>query len=698
MRRHLAVLALAWCTPAVLCPQAPARGTPEIVAAATVDPAREINFASGVWPGRVYAGQQATYQIGIFLSESMRSRLRSNPQFVPPDVRSVIAYDLPLPGRLFSRSAGDRVWDVHVYSRALFPVAPGTIDIAPARLNWLVPLSNSIFAREESHSATSSTHRLQVSPPPTAGRPTGYAGAVGQLGITSRVDASAKRVGNPFVLTVTVSGTGNVGLFPRPDVGIPWAHVVAGPERVRVDSSSALIRGDKAFEWVVTPRVIGRQDVPEIRYPYFNPYTEQYEVGVISPLSLTVADGGLVVATEEERAVAPRYTVRRTWRGDVGVPWPASSWYWFGVLVVPVPALFLRWRRRPSPVRALLPLDRLQRWASLAVPDPVEVRRTFRDVLAARVPSAALSLTQRRTLERTLRRAGVTASTARDVSVLLDELDASLYSGNALRRADVAQRALDLCQRVDHEAVPHAAVSRRVARRALGVVMVLGAGLASARDADPDAAVFRAALARWDAGDVPAARAGFLDVAQRRPRSADAWMNTGTAAWVLGDTAQAVVGWQRALRLEPMADDARTRLVLTPSFRDGLLGDIPPVPTSALAMIGLGMWAVAWWRPGRTNSRWLAAAIVVGGAAVALREQQVGRRQLVIAADEPLRDLPAVSGAPGARVTMGETARLVSQQGNWSRIRLADGREGWIEASQTHGLEVPGRVVRARVN
>ena len=697
MRRRLGSLLVVCLAPGVLRAQASARGAPEIVAAATVDPAREINFASGVWPARVYAGQQATYQIGIFLSESMRSRLRSNPQFVPPDVRSVIAYDLPLPGRLFSRSAGDRVWDVHVYSRALFPVAPGTIDIAPARLNWLVPLSNSIFAREESHSATSSTHRLQVMPPPTAGRPAGFAGAVGQLGISSRVDATAKRVGDPFVLTVTVSGVGNVGLFPRPDVGIPWAHLVAGPERVRVDSTSAVIRGDKSFEWVVTPRVTGRHDVPEIRYPYFNPYTEQYEVSVTSTLPVTVATGGLVAATEEEAADAPRYELRRTWRGDVGIPWSATPWYWLGVLAVPVPALLRRWRQRPARARVAQPVERLARWARVTVPDPVEVRRAFREGIAARVPSAAASLTQRRTLERTLRRAGVTASTARDVSVLLDEFDASLYSGNALRRADVAQRALDLCQRVDQEAVPLAGTARGMPR-ALAVLLVVGTGVATARDVDPDAAVFRAALSTWDAGDVPAAREGFVDVARRRPRSADAWMNAGTTAWVLGDTAQAVVGWQRALRLEPMAEDARTRLALTPSFRDGVLGDVPPVPVTALAMVALVIWAFAWWRPGPAPGRWLAMALVLGGTSVAVHEQQMGRRQVVVAADESLRDLPAVSGATGARVTVGETARLLAQQGNWSRIRMRDGREGWIDATQTEALEVPGTAAQVRTN
>jgi hypothetical protein len=679
----LAVLLLPLDLPA----QGTGRAVPDIVTSATVDPNREINFSTGIWPGRVYAGQQATYQIGIFLSESMRNRLRSNPQFVPPDVRSVIAYDLPLPGRLFSRAEGGRTWDVHVYSRALFPVSPGTIDIAPAKLTWMVPLSNSIFSREEGHSATSGTHRLEVRQPPLSGRPDGYAGAVGQLAVSARADGSRKRVGDPFVLTVTVSGIGNVGLFPRPAMQAPWGHVVAGPERVRVDSTSALIRGDKSFEWVITPRESGRQELAAVRYPFFNPYTEQYEVAVTTPVSISVGSGTLVDAAEDEGGGAPRYDVRRTFRGDVGNGLPATPWYWLGVVLIPLPPLVLGWRRRPVRAVEAGPVRRLTRWASVEVPDPVEVRRAVRDAMVERIPAVAGALPDLRLLERVLRRSGVTASTARDLRAVLEELDAILYSGTVARQGDVAQRALALVHRLHEEAVPVTVRGRRVV--ALLLALGAGAGVAGALAADDDAAAFRAAVQAWDAGDLQEARATFGAIARRRPRAPDAWMNAGTTAWVQGDTAQAVVGWQRSLRLEPLADDARARLGSTPSFRDGLLGDVPPLPVDAVALVAVALWMVAWWRRGRPNGMWMVGAITLGGLAVVAAERQAGRRQVVLGAAEVLRDLPAVSGGAGAQVSAGETARLLATQGNWARVRLPDDREGWIDGGLIVSVEVP---------
>jgi hypothetical protein len=101
----------------------------------------------------------------------------------------------------------------------------------------------------------------------------------GRIAVTARVDTPTSRVGDPVTLTVSVRGTGNVSLFPRPSIALPWGDAVNGAERVAIDSGVALVQGRKEFEWVVTPRREGTLEVPALRYPYWNPYTEQYEGG-----------------------------------------------------------------------------------------------------------------------------------------------------------------------------------------------------------------------------------------------------------------------------------------------------------------------------------------------------------------------------------------------------------------------------------
>ena len=61
--------------------------------------------------------------------------------------------------------------------------------------------------------------------PPTPGRPADYGGAVGNLRVAAQARYDRRRASAiRCVLTVRVSGTGNVKLFPRPSVGVPWGR------------------------------------------------------------------------------------------------------------------------------------------------------------------------------------------------------------------------------------------------------------------------------------------------------------------------------------------------------------------------------------------------------------------------------------------------------------------------------------------
>src|SRR4029450_6036135 len=69
----------------------------------------------------------------------------------------------------------------------------------------------------------------------------------------------------------------------------------------------------------------------------------------------------------------------------------------------------------------------------------------------------------------------------------------------------------------------------------------------------------------------------FAEAARAEPASSEAWANCGTAAWAARDTAAAAIGWQRALRLDPLAGDVRSRLDLPPRFGGSALARVPPV-------------------------------------------------------------------------------------------------------------------------
>src|SRR5678815_3052482 len=156
-----------------------------------------------------------------------------------------------------------------VYQRALFPLMPGRFAIPPAQLVYSLPLSASFFSREETHELQTDSTVIVAVEPPASGRPSDFGGAVGSLRVAAKLDTSVSRVGDPMLLTVRVSGTGNVKLFPRPAVGVSWASLVKGDERVQVDTTARRIAGSKEFDWALRPRYRGAPRAPVHEHPVF---------------------------------------------------------------------------------------------------------------------------------------------------------------------------------------------------------------------------------------------------------------------------------------------------------------------------------------------------------------------------------------------------------------------------------------------
>src|SRR5829696_7369758 len=243
------------------------------------------------WREPLFVGQQVDYRVDVLLNEPARSRLRRNPTFFPPEMASVLAYDVDIP-RGMPRQ-GRRCFETLSYRRGLFPLFPGNVTIPPAVLTYSLPLTSSFFSREESFELRSDSVRFVAIDPPARDRPADYAGAVGTLRISARTETGATRVGDPVVLMVRVRAAGNVKLLPRPALELPWATITPGDERVEIDSTATRISGTKEFEWLITPREAGTQVVPSIRYPYFDPVIRRYAVVETAPIPLVVGAASL---------------------------------------------------------------------------------------------------------------------------------------------------------------------------------------------------------------------------------------------------------------------------------------------------------------------------------------------------------------------------------------------------------------------
>ena len=682
---------------------APVIPVPAVVSRSKLDPRSGVNFHALVTPDTVYVGEQATYQVGVFLNDDVRYRLRRNPEFIPPELRSMLAYDLSAPRSFVSKRVIDgRRYEVHVFQRALFPLAAGRYEIPPARLNYSLPLSASFFSREESHQLRSETVPVVVVDPPLAGRPADFNGAVGRLSLQAHVDSGIAKVGDPLVLTVRVTGDGNVSFFPRPDVQVPWGQLVPAEERVQLDSSATVVRGAKEFDWVITPAKSGDVEVPPIRYPFFNPYTERYELAVTSPQRLSVAPGTLIAVDAAADSARPAFPIRRVMSVPERAPLSRSRGFWIAMLVAPLPAALALAVRRPRSRRTPTASERLRKLARVReAPSPngaAALRRTYAAALAERIGVAATELADRRALVRALRRSGVTADVARAADALLGELDAAVYSGVSHSLQDGARRAVDVLHQVDEEARPR--IIPRSTSRSIAPVILMGVSLGVSQSAPTAHESFDRGVREYEAHRYARAERFFAEAARTEPTSADAWANFGTAAWAARDTAAAAIGWQRSLRLDPLATDVRTRLDLTPGFGGSELTSVPPVSEALLAVVGGLAWLLGWlsaavglWRR-KAAWRYIAyalgiVAVCAGVVGVRVREAYDARRLAIVVDPTRLRALPVLGGEAGAPILTGEVARTVREEGVWTLVRTGDDREGWMETDQLEPIARP---------
>ena len=480
--------------------------------------------------------------------------------------------------------------------RAVFPLAPGRYAIAPARLVYAMPLSYSFFSREESFELRSDSTVIIAIEPPAAGRPADYMGAVGLLRAEVRLDTTAARTGDAMHLTVRISGAGNVKLFPRPVLEIPWATAIQAGERVVLSPDSIVVRGVKEFDWVITPTDPGKHTLAAIRYPFFDPDRRRYDVAMTIPIGVTIAPGTLAAVDSNAVARGPVWELRPEFRGALAPPLYRRIPFMLLMALLPAPAIAFAIANRPRrerrkkvripPEQALRELVRRRDRGDLR-----PLRRAFLDAVAARLRAPASALAEPEALRHSARRAGTSGATAAAAATLVSELNAAAFAQQRSTVADPHDRALKLYRAIDAE-------SRRwkVPARRLVIILTLGlaasAGVAKALEPDTDEARFTAGVAAYTDHHYADAAQDFTAVTDHEPRAADAWANLGTAAFAAATPALAVAGWQRALRLEPLAVDVRERLDLVapaPASSPGAVPPVPPLPLDPGRVAPLGI-------------------------------------------------------------------------------------------------------------
>lgn len=183
---------------------------------------------------------------------------------------------------------GSRDYDVLELRYRWTPLTPGTSAIAPVELRYAYATR---FAEDflrgrqpedrQEASVLSASAALTVKALPTAGRPVGFTGAVGDFVVTAEVARNAVDLGSSFPLTVTVRGDGNLERFaPLPVPALTGFHVQGIVER-RTPGARTFVLDVLALDRTATA-------VPAIAFTAFSPTRGTYVTHVAGPVAITV--------------------------------------------------------------------------------------------------------------------------------------------------------------------------------------------------------------------------------------------------------------------------------------------------------------------------------------------------------------------------------------------------------------------------
>lgn len=241
---------------------------------------------------RAVVGEQVT--LDVYLYEDPYAR-----QGRPGDVHEATANDFVKRSLLEDETravgvgtalVGGKLWNVKlVRKNALFPLKTGHLAIEP--MSMTLPQAR-VGLRE------SETLSVDVTEPPIAGRPAGYAiGDVGDMSLQATVTPRSVSRDGAIGVTLELRGTGNLpGALSLPTVpGVEWLEPNLRDKLGPLQNER--FGGTRTFSYVVRLHKEGPADLGEVRLPYFDPDKNVYAVaratlGIVNVASGPARDGG----------------------------------------------------------------------------------------------------------------------------------------------------------------------------------------------------------------------------------------------------------------------------------------------------------------------------------------------------------------------------------------------------------------------
>lgn len=252
----------------------------------------ELIFLKADTPDQLYIGQTTTLQLKLYIATNVR-------------LSSLSSFDRSADGFTISELPGSQETSEIVNGRS-YRVLNSTLSITPIQtgpqdLNFQCTVSASLprqnnrsrdplggrgfgsslfddfFTRSERLNLKTKPKTVEVLALPTNDEPASFTGAIGDFAMQVYTDRNQTKEGEPIMLSVEISGSGNFDRINGPTIPETAQWRSYEPEsNFQSRSGGSALLGTKRFDYVMIPKQAGALEIPEIHFAYFEPETQRY--------------------------------------------------------------------------------------------------------------------------------------------------------------------------------------------------------------------------------------------------------------------------------------------------------------------------------------------------------------------------------------------------------------------------------------
>lgn len=571
---------------------------------------------------------------------------------------------------------------------------------------------------------------IQVDPLPA--RPAGFSGGVGSFTISAQLNKTDIKANNPVTLRVIVSGRGNLKLIKKPEVKFPKdfdTYDAKVTDKTKLTSNG--VEGNMVYDFLAVPRNQGKYEIPPIEFVYYDTEANAYKTVKTQAFTLNVAKGSGSASVSDYTGDAADDQLNKDIRGiktgdadvhDIGDFFFGSTAYWVAMCVFAAifVSLFVVFRHRAI---ANANIDRMRgkKANKVATKRLKKANRLMLDgkaslfydeVLRAlwgyvgdklSIPVEKLS---RENISQRLAERSVGDETIALFIGALDECEFERYApgdvkGNMSKTFEAAMTAIMRIEETMKKRKKSAAATATVLLLALMAWLPSDAGAITKANAD-------SAYARQQYQQAIKDYEELLHDGV----SAELYYNLGNAYYRTDNITRAVLNYERALLLSPGDGDIRFNLQMA---RSKTIDKITPESEmffvtwyhalvnimsvdgwarTALVSFALAIvLALAYLFSARIWVRkvgffgglaFIAVFILANLFAYQQRQELVNRTgAIIISSAVPVKSTPSKSGTDLFILHEGTKVEITDgTMRGWKEIRVADGKEGWIETSK----------------